>query len=114
MKKRKYFLIIGFLFLCIVLGITCYQQSITKKVLKQTWEQLSKEEQYEAVGSWSDGKVEKVIIHEGNTRYFLAEQYYGKPVLLVTYTSSMREIIGDVEKIVDPVSGEIVGGSLRD
>ena len=75
MKKRKYFLIIGILFLCMIFGIICYKQAITEKVLKQTWEQLSKGEQYEAVGSWTDGKVEKIIIQEGNTRYFVEESY---------------------------------------
>ncbi|MCI8566720.1 MAG: hypothetical protein HFI39_10445 [Lachnospiraceae bacterium] len=114
MKKRKYFLIIGILFLCMIFGIICYKQAITEKVLKQTWEQLSKSERYEAVGSWTDGKVEKIIIQEGNTRYFVEESYYGEPVLLVTFTSSRREVIGDVEKIVDAASGRIVGGSFRD
>ena len=113
MKRRKYFLMVGFLSLCIAVGFICYQQSITKKVLKQTWEQLSKSEQYEAIGSWANGTVEKITIHEGNTRYFIEEQYYGEPVLLVTFTSSRREIIGDVEKLVDAASGEIIGGSFR-
>lgn len=52
-------------------------------------------------------------IHEAGL-YLVAEDHIGKDVLIVTFRSKNRGILGDVQKVVDTSSGMVIGTSLRD
>ena len=86
-----------------------------EQVLKNTWSQLEPAEQIEAIAGWSDGTVE-LIQANGITsdRYYVPEEYQGQQVYLVTFRSENYQITGNVEKLVDAVTGQIVGYNLRD
>ncbi|MFK4468664.1 hypothetical protein [Bacillus sp. RC252] len=85
----------------------------TKKDVRElVWSSLSQAEKDEVDGSWKDAKVSKVIAD--TTKYQLADtSFKGKEVTLVTIPAKQRELLGDINKLVDEPSGKIVGSSMR-
>ncbi|WP_227493715.1 hypothetical protein [Bacillus cereus] len=76
------------------------------------WNSLSQAEKDEVDGSWKDAKVSKVIAD--TTKYQLDDaSFKGKEVTLVTIPSKQRELLGDVNRLVDEPSGKVVGSSMR-
>lgn len=112
--KIKYACLLLFIVILFVLGTAVRRHIRTEKILKQTWEQLSKSEQSEAGGTWTGGSVEEVILQRDNAAYIIQEQYYGTPVLRVTFPDRSRGISGDIVKLVDKESGEIIGIGFRE
>ncbi|OQR55274.1 hypothetical protein [Bacillus sp. CDB3] len=84
----------------------------TKDVRELVWNSLSQAEKDEIDGSWKDAKVSKVIADA--TEYQLDDaSFKGKEVTLVTIPSKQRELLGDINRLVDEPSGKIVGSSMR-
>lgn len=116
MKSIKSLILI-FVFLAFISGCKASNDNTIKEknIRKVVWEQLSKSEKYEVIGNWDDGKVEKVIIPTNSPRYWLKDkEFEGKEVYLVTFRSKNEPILGNIQKIVDKDSLEIVGSNLRD
>lgn len=96
-----------------------------QQILEETRNQLSLAEKAKIAVDRRDGRVEKMSvdlssgsfyipkIHEAGL-YLVAEDHIGKDVLIVTFRSKNRGILGDVQKVVDTSSGMVIGTSLRD
>ncbi|MGE6599488.1 hypothetical protein [Bacillus proteolyticus] len=66
----------------------------------------------EVDGSWKDAKVSKVIADA--TKYQLDDaSFKGKEVTLVTIPAKQRELLGDINRLVDEPSGKVIGSSMR-
>lgn len=95
---------------------TLTDEAVTS-ILEKTWEQLDASEQIEIANGVSDGSVEKRIFTDNKDSpvqlFYLPEEYYGKEVYIVTFTSQKRDLLGDIIKIVDKESGLIVGFNFR-
>lgn len=76
------------------------------------WKSLSKSEKKEVDGDWKDAKVSKVIADTSTYRLDDAS-FAGKEVTLVTIRSDQRELLGDIQKLVDEASGKVIGSSMR-
>jgi len=84
----------------------------TKDVRELVWNSLSQAEKDEVDGSWKDAKVSKVIAD--TTKYQLDDaSFKGKEVTLVTIPAKQRELLGDINRLVDEPSGKVIGSSMR-
>lgn len=110
-------LILIFVFLAFISGCEDTNDSTIseKNIRKVVWEQLSESEKYEVIGNWDDGKVERITIPANSSRYWLKDKKFeGKELYLVTFRSKNEPILGNIQKIVDKDSLEIVGSNFRD
>ena len=84
-----------------------------QRILTQTWNQLSAAEANEISGSWENGTVDEITFEQYDSRFYLDEAYYGKVIYMVTFSTKNRDLAGDLIKLVDMESGEIVGYNFR-
>ena len=131
MKNRTYCLI---LMICLVLAVAagCDRFALSPKVpdvsaiLEQTKAQLSPAELAELADNWKEaGKVQTMKV-EISTGLFIVEgihetgqfvvpaEFIDKDVWIVTLPSIQRELVGDIQRVVDPLTGKLIGYSLRD
>lgn len=120
MAKNR-FIILEFTSLgCVVLLTTllygCSFRVISKpkEIIQKTWEQLSPADKQE-ISSLEGATVQTVeTLSLSLERYHFKNPNNDAQLYLVTFPSDHRMILGDVERLVDMRSGEILGVSLRD
>lgn len=84
-----------------------------KELLQCTWQQLSSGELSEIVGSWEDAVVTSFAVSENESMYYVEPEFREAELFLVTFESRDKELIGNIEKIVEGDSYRIVGYNLR-
>lgn len=86
-----------------------------EQVLKNTWNELEPTEKIEVTTNWNEGVVEKINTSTlTSERYYLKKGYNFNQVYLITFLSKNNKITGNIEKLVDINTGEIVGYNFRD
>lgn len=84
----------------------------TKDVREIAWNALLDEEKKEVVGSWKDAGVSKVTADK--SKFHLDDaSFSGKEVTLVTFRSNRSATLGDISKLVDEPSGNVIGSVMR-
>lgn len=87
----------------------------TQQILKNTWSKLDPAEIVEVKSDLTKSTVKKVkttsLSYES---YYIKKNYNAEWVYLVIFQSNDSSIIGNLEKIVDINTGEIIGYNLRD
>lgn len=131
MKNRSHLLV---LLVCLILTMfsgcdlltTSAGISEDSAILEQTKAQLSPAELAELADNWKEtGKVQtmKVEISTGlfivkgiheTGQFSVPAEFIDKEVWIVTLPSTQRELVGDIQRVVDPTTGKIIGYSLRD
>ena len=119
MKKIIIVFIILSLSLVLTIHLLLKNQESTENtenisIVQSVWYKLDESERNEVVGSWKDGLIEEVVIESGEGRFHISPEYYGKVVYLITFESAQRDLIGDVQRLVDRESKEIIGFNFRD
>lgn len=132
--RRRIWLIPGLLLTVFLNAAGCSSPSMpspvkassTLEILEQTKEQLSPAELQELSEDWRDrGTVETRVVDPSTGLYLIdgihrtgqfivPKDFIGREVLIVTLPSKQRELVGDIQRVVDPVTGRIIGHSLRD
>ncbi|MBX4270042.1 hypothetical protein [Clostridium estertheticum] len=94
----------------------CFYKNIKKNDIREiVWNQLSKAEQNEIIGTWKDGTIEKSIAKKDSNTFSLNDKSIdGKEVYLITFKSKNEPTIGNIQKLVDIKSNKIVGAAFRD
>ena len=92
-------------------------ESQEKDVRLAVWEQLSDRQKEEIVGSWEDGRAEKMILGgdpAAGKADTVDDNYRGREVYFVEFTSKMEPLLGNVSVYADVDTLEIIGYGLRD
>ena len=84
-----------------------------EELLQRTWQQLSKSELHEIVGSWEDAAVAPFAISGKEAFYYVEPEFSEAELFLVTFESENEELLGKVEKIVEGESYCVVGYNFR-
>ncbi|MPQ33919.1 hypothetical protein E4V42_21195 [Clostridium estertheticum] len=89
--------------------------SIKKNDIREiVWNQLSKAEQNEIIGTWKDGKIEKNLTEKDISEFQPKDGgVIAKDVYSVTFKSKNEPTLGNVKKLVNIKSNKIVGIVLR-
>lgn len=117
MKKKVFSITIFVLVIasiCVFLN-NKYKNNDTRIILLDTWKQLEEIEKNE-IGNYQNGTVEIVQIpnEQINENTFKIDlTYENKQVYLVTFQSNKFDLLGNICKLVDVETGEIIGENLR-
>lgn len=85
----------------------------TKDVREIAWNSLSESERDEVIGNWNGATISNVIAD--TKRFALVDRSYeGKEVKEVTFRSTKSALLGDISKLVDKKSHQVIGGGFRD
>lgn len=83
------------------------------KILKATWDQMEDKERSEITGTWEDGKVVKATVLINDQVYHVEDEFIGVEVYLVSFPTADSAIVGELTKLVDMESLQIVGYGFR-
>lgn len=113
--KRKF--LICFVAVCCFFGIAYKSISLKnheKRIIESTWQQLTDEEKSEVKDKTKDGTIEKIKVPQDTSTYYIEKSFNGEEAYLVKFKSEKADFEGDLNKLVDIESGDIIGYSLRD